>query len=33
MRFRNYSFNRISGDVYYRLEYKTHATDKTMRSL
>ena len=28
-----YSFNGICGDVYDRVDYETHATDKTMRYL
>ena len=30
MRFIDYSFNGICGDVYDRLDYETHATHKTM---
>ena len=33
MRFINYSFNGICSDVYDPLDYETHATNKTMRSL
>ena len=29
----NYSFNGICGDVYDRLDYETHAKDRTMHSL
>ena len=29
MRFMSYSFYVICGDVYDRLDYETHATDKT----
>ena len=31
MRFIDYSFNGICGDVFDRLDYETHAADKTMR--
>ena len=33
MRFINYGINGICGDVYDHVDYETHATDKTMRSL
>ena len=33
MRCMYYSFNGICGDIYDRLDYETHATDKTMRYL
>ena len=33
IRFYKPYFNEICGDIYDRLDYGTHATDKTMRSL
>ena len=33
MRFINHSFNGICGNVYDRLDYVPHATDKVMRYL
>ena len=33
MRCIDYNFNGISGDVYDRLDYETHATNKSMRYL